>query len=365
MDDARKNILVAMSGGVDSSVAAALLLEQGCSVSGATLKLFDNDGLAPNGAERTCCSLRDVEDARKVCARLGVAHHVFNFCENFRERVVAPFVGGYCGGLTPTPCIDCNRHIKFDGFLDRAVLLGFEGMATGHYAVSQFDGASGRYLLKKPADKSKDQTYVLYGMTQRQLEKTLFPLGGLTKNEVRARAEHLGFTNAGKPDSQDICFVPDGDYAAFIERYTGQKTQAGRFVDAENADLGAHRGLIHYTVGQRKGLGTGFGRRLYVLAKDPVSNTVTLGPNERLYYRRLLAGGLNLIAAKRLDGPIRVRAKIRYSHPEESAMVFPLGDGRVLVEFEKPQRAPAPGQAVVFYDGDVVVGGATIQGTDG
>jgi tRNA-specific 2-thiouridylase len=196
------------------------------------------------------------------------------------------------------------------------------------------------------------------------LEKTLFPLGSLTKNEVRSRAERLSFMNAGKPDSQDICFVPDGDYAAFIEWYTGQNAQAGRFGDAENTDLGAHRGLIHYTGGQRKGLGTGFGRRLYVLAKDPVSNTVTLGPNERLYHRRLLAGGLNLIAAERLDGPVKVWAKIRYSHPEESAVVFPLGDGRVLVEFEKPQRAPAPGQAVVFYDGDVVVGGATIQGAD-
>jgi tRNA-specific 2-thiouridylase len=227
LDDARKNILVAMSGGVDSSVAAALLLEQGCSVSGATLKLFDNDDIAPNVTERTCCSLRDVEDARKVCARLGVAHHVFNFCENFRERVVAPFVGGYCSGLTPNPCVDCNRYIKFDGFLERAVLLGFDGMATGHYAVSQFDGASGRYLLKKPADKSKDQTYVLYGMTQHQLEKTLFPLGSLTKNEVRSRAERLSFTNAGKPDSQDICFVPDGDYAAF-HRTVHRAKNAGR-----------------------------------------------------------------------------------------------------------------------------------------
>lgn len=356
-----KKILVAMSGGVDSSVAAALLKAQNNDVSGATMKLFGNENLIADERNRTCCSINDIADAREAAYRLEMPHYVFNFSRAFSDHVTDKFVSAYLNGQTPNPCIDCNRYIKFGQFLDRALLLGFDMIATGHYAVTQYDASSNRFLLKKAADKKKDQTYALYCMTQKQLQKTLFPLGGLTKSEARDIAESFGLTNAGKPESQDICFVKNGDYSDFIEHCTGSRAEKGCFTDTGGNILGFHEGLIHYTIGQHKGLGSGFGKRLYVLDKDTRSNTVMLGEDERLYKNRIIAADINLIAVDELLSPCRVQAKIRYGQSEENAVVHPLGEGEVLIEFENPQRAPAPGQAVVFYDGDIVIGGGTIK----
>ncbi len=343
---------------MDSSVAAALLLEQGYQATGCTMHLFGSDALGL-GQESTCCSLSDVEDARRVCWKLGIAHYVLNFKAQFRREVMADFAASYLRGETPNPCIRCNGELKFGAMLHRAAELGLNYVATGHYA--RIEQSGDRYLLKKAADSQKDQTYFLYNLTQTQLAHTLMPLGALTKPQVRLLAERYGFLNAKKGDSQGICFVPDGDYGAFIERFTGQPCPPGDFIDREGNVLGRHRGHIRYTLGQRKGLEIALGQRAYVTAKDPARNTVTLGRNEELFSDGLEARDLNLIACDRLGAPIRCTAKIRHSRQEAPATAVQTGARTLEVRFDQPQRAVTPGQAVVLYDGEVVLGGATID----
>lgn len=355
-----KSVMVAMSGGVDSSAAAALLKESGYKVSGATMKLFSGEEIEEKTTRR-CCSLTDVEDARRVADKLGFEHFVFNFGSDFKSLVMDKFINSYLMGETPNPCIDCNRYIKFSKFLERARLLENEYIATGHYARIEYDESSGRYLLKKAKDITKDQTYVLYSMTQYELAHTLFPLGGLLKSEVRTLALERGLVNARKPDSQDICFVPDGDYARFIEFAAKKRCTAGDFIDARGNVLGQHAGLIHYTIGQRKGLGVTFGEPRYVIDKNAAANTVTLGRHEELFSDTLVAKDVNWIMISSLTEPMRVCAKARYKQPETDAVISPLDGGRVMCKFSAPQRAIARGQAVVFYSGDSVVGGGTIE----
>ncbi len=356
-----KKVMVGMSGGVDSSVAALLLREQGYEVMGVTLKLFSDEDIVQAEKEgKTCCALSDVMDARSVAYRLGFEHIVFNFKDNFRQYVMQQFADSYLSGRTPNPCIECNRHCKFDKMLRRALELDYDYIATGHYAVREYDEDRHRYLLKRPADKSKDQTYVLYALTQEQLAHTLFPLGGLEKSQVRQIAEKAGLVNSSKPDSQDICFVPDGKYAEFIKKFTGADVPAGSFVDTNGNILGTHKGIINYTVGQRKGLGISLGHPAYVVSKNISENTVTLGVESDLYTSVLTADDVNLISVPEITSPMRITAKTRYSQTEQPAFLY-YENNTYRVEFDKPQRAVTSGQAVVFYDGDIVVGGGTIR----
>ena len=358
-----KKVMIGMSGGVDSSVAALRLQQEGYDVTGVTLKLFgDEDIIQAPDATRTCCALRDVEDARSVAYRLGIEHLVFNFKDAFRSHVMQPFCDSYLRGETPNPCIDCNRHIKFDAMLRRAEALGYDYIATGHYAVRQQDPATGRYLLCRPKDRSKDQTYVLYNLTQHQLAHTLFPLGDLEKVQVRQMAEAAGLVNSHKPDSQDICFVPDGDYAGYIRHATGAEIQPGDFLDTAGNPIGRHRGLIHYTIGQRKGLGLSLGRPAYVVGKDAASNTVTIGAESDLYTDSFTVRELNWISIPALTAPMQVTVKTRYSQTEVPCRIEPMEDGTCRAVFEAPQRAVTAGQSAVFYDGDTVVGGGIIRG---
>ena len=345
--------LVGMSGGVDSSVAAYRMLQQGYSCIGATMRLYDSPT-----EDSTCCSLDDVEDARAVATRLGMRHYVFNLKDDFDRQVVQKFVDSYEKGLTPNPCIDCNRYLKFDRLLRRAQELGCDWVVSGHYA--QIRQENGRYLLYKAADRTKDQTYFLACLNQNQLAHIQFPLGALTKAQVRQIAEENGFVNARKRDSQDICFVPDGDYGAFLQRYTGKSYPKGDFLNLQGQVVGHHRGAVCYTKGQRKGLGLAMGEPVYVCAKDMQRNTVTVGPNAALFSPALRAKDWNWYPFEKLTQPLRVTAKTRHSQFEQPATVYPEENGFARVEFEDPQRAVTPGQAVVLYDGDVVVGGGTI-----
>lgn len=349
--------LIAMSGGVDSAVAALLMRDAGFECIGCTMRLYDNaDAGIP--ASRTCCSLEDAEDAKSVAYRLGMPHYTFNFTDEFRERVIGKFVGCYSRGETPNPCVDCNRYLKFGKLLERARVLGCDCVVTGHYA--RIEAENGKYYLKKAADPGKDQTYVLYMLTQAQLAHIRFPLGGLTKTETRRIAEEHGFVNARKPDSQDICFVPNGDYARVIELHTGQKSQPGNFVDHNGKLLGRHQGIIRYTIGQHRGLGLGWHEPLYVLRIDAAKNEVVLGPRDAIYKRELTAADFNWISGEAPSAPFRCAAKTRYRQTEQPAAAEALPDGRVRVTFDEPQRAITPGQSVVLYDGDTVLGGGTI-----
>ena len=356
---AAQKAVIAMSGGVDSSVAAFLMKEAGYTCIGATMKLFSNEEIGVS-REHTCCSLEDVEDARSVARSLGIPHYVFNFSERFRTEVMERFVSAYENGVTPNPCIDCNRYLKFDKLFQRAKEIGYGYVVTGHYARVERDPASGRFLLKKALDAQKDQSYVLCSLTQEQLAHVQFPLGRL---QVRRIAGQQGFVNAGKHDSQDICFVPGGSYADFIRAFTGKEYPPGDFVDGNGTVLGRHKGIIHYTLGQRKGLGLSPLQPMYVTAIDPVKNTVTLGPHEALFSRELTARDINLISVPRIEGEMRVKAKVRYRQPEQPATVRQTGEDELRIVFDEPQRAITPGQAVVFYDGDCVVGGGRIVKT--
>ncbi len=349
-------ILAAMSGGVDSSVAALLLKNEGHELIGATMKLYDNEtaGLQT----KTCCSLDDTDDARRVAMRLGFPYYVFNYEDEFRTEVIDRFVRAYEEGRTPNPCIDCNRFMKFGKLYERARILGCEAVATGHYARVVFE--DGRFLLKKGLDRSKDQSYVLACLTQEQLAHTRFPLGELTKDEVRRLAEENGFYNAHKPDSQDICFVPDGDYAGFIARTTGRDCLPGDFVLEDGTVVGRHKGITHYTIGQRRGLGIAWSHSLFVKKIDPASNRVILSDDESLYSRETEVSGLNWICWDEPPKEFRCSARIRYRHTEQPALVTVREGGSVRILFDEAQRAATPGQTAVFYDGDTVLGSGTI-----
>ncbi len=359
--DGGKRALIAMSGGVDSSVAVLLMQRAGFDCMGATMKLIPNHTAEPD--DRSCCTLDDAADARAVAVRMGIPFYVFDHTASFEERVIRHFIAVYEAGGTPNPCIDCNRHLKFGELYARARVLGCDCMATGHYARVE-QSASGRWLLKKGLDESKDQSYVLYMLTQEQLAHTVFPLGGITKEAARTLAEENGLLNAHKRDSQDICFIPDGDYVRYIRAYTGRDYPPGDFVDAAGRVLGRHRGAIGYTIGQRRGLGVAADRPLYVCRKCAADNTIVLGGNESLFSRTLLANDINLIAAPRLDAPIRCRAKVRYRHAEQWATAEQTDTDTLRVTFDEPQRAITTGQAVVLYDGDTVLGGGTIYETE-
>jgi tRNA-specific 2-thiouridylase len=358
-----RKAIIAMSGGVDSSVAAALTLDSGRECIGVTLKLYSDDDIEKESRRRFrgCCSLSDINDARGVAFRLGMPHYVLNFTEEFRKQVIGRFIETYRNGATPNPCIDCNRYIKFEKLLERAARLDFDCIVTGHYARIEKDNATGRFLLRKSVDQKKDQSYVLYTLTQKQLEHTLLPLGTLTKPEVRKIAEEKRFINAHKSDSQDICFVPGGDYGKFIEHYTGKGGEEGNIVDETGRILGKHRGIIRYTLGQRRGLGIAGNEPLYVSAKSPEHNTVTVGKENSLYSKTLNACDINLIACDKIEKALRVQVKTRYQQKEQWASAEQTGENTLRLDFDEPQRALTPGQAAVLYDGEYVVGGGTIM----
>ena len=368
--DRAKTIAVAMSGGVDSSVVAAMLRSEGHNVVGLTMQLWNqrrlagHEGMAEAGSGR-CCSLDDVYDARRVAETIGIPYYVVNQEDRFEQDVVRPFVAEYLSGRTPIPCSLCNNHLKFDQLLITAQQIGADALATGHYARVECNDQTGRWLLKRPADRAKDQTYFLFGLTQEQLSRTLFPLGEMTKPEVREMARRQGLALAGKRDSQEICFVPGGDYKNFIDAYLGEQGEslpdtAGELVTTDGRVVGDHGGIHNFTVGQRKGLGVATGSALYVLQIKGDTRQVVVGNQEDLYSRNLRVHRINLISVAGLKEPMRVAVKIRHGHEGAPAVIAESGNDEILVTFDQPQRAITPGQAAVFYDDSTVVGGGWI-----
>ncbi|HMK23655.1 MAG TPA: tRNA 2-thiouridine(34) synthase MnmA [Terriglobales bacterium] len=366
-----KTIAVAMSGGVDSSTVAAMLRADGHTVVGLTMQLWNQRRLAgregmPEGVQGRCCSLDDVYDARRVAETIGIPYYVVNHEERFERNVVRPFVEDYLSGRTPIPCSLCNNHLKFDQLLVVARQIGADLLATGHYAWVEYDPSRGRWLLKRPLDRAKDQTYFLFGLTQEQLSQTIFPLGGMTKPQVRDLARAHGLALAEKPDSQEICFIPGGDYKRFLDAYLAEQGESlpdtsGELVTTEGKVVGEHSGIHNFTVGQRKGLGVATGSPLYVIQIKGATGQVVVGNDEELYSRTLTARRVNLVAVEKLAEPTRVTVKIRHRHEGSPATVASIGPDEVLVRFDVPQRAITPGQAAVFYDEDIVVGGGWIS----
>lgn len=356
----KKKVVVGMSGGVDSSVAAYLLREQGYEVIGVTMQIWqkeNEDVVSENGG---CCGLSAVEDARRVAERLGIPHYVMNFRDEFQDKVIDYFMKEYLAGKTPNPCIACNRYVKWESLLRRSLQIGADYIATGHYArVAKLP--NGRYALQRSATAEKDQTYALYSLTQEQLAHTLMPVGEFEKAEIRRIAEEIGLSVAHKPDSMEICFVPDGDYAGFIRENSGREIAEGNFVTTDGTVVGRHKGITHYTIGQRKGLNLSMGKPVFVVAIRPETNEVVVGDNADVFTDRLICRGLNFMSVSDLRGDTPVLAKIRYNHRGAAATVRRTGQDTAEVVFDEPVRAATPGQAVVFYDGDYVLGGGTIE----
>ena len=356
-----KRVVVAMSGGVDSSVAAGLLIEQGYEVIGITMNLFPlPKEYCLDGDLKSCCGKGAIEDANRVASKLGISHYVLNLKDSFEDLVVNNFLEEYSRGRTPNPCIRCNQFIKFDVLMERARKIGASCIATGHHAKIVQDSKSGHFYLKKGMDKDKDQSYFLYTMTQDQLSHTLFPVGLFTKSEIRKKAQEWGLPVAERPESQEICFIPNNDYVDFLKKRKPEAFSSGPIVNIESQVLGHHSGIIHFTVGQRRGLGIAAPHPLYVLEINTPKNEIVVGPNDFLYKIDLLADQINWISGDKFVSPGPAKARIRYKHKEAKALLVPLDSEKIRVEFEKPQRAITPGQAVVFYDGNVVLGGGTI-----
>jgi len=360
-----------MSGGVDSSVTAALLKREGHDVIGVTLNVWPesatSDSCEPTPRSKACCGNSAVDDARRVADSLSIPYYVLNFRDLFREYVIADFVREYSRGRTPNPCVRCNQHVKFRPVLQRAAALGADFVATGHYVRRDQDPSTRRWRLRKAVDPSKDQSYVLYPMRQDELARTLFPLGSLPKTETRRLAHELGLPVASKPESMEICFIPDNKYARYVTQAAPETAAPGPIVDPSGRYLGQHNGIVHYTVGQRKGLGLTSPEPLFVIDIDPERNAIVVGPDKDLMCRELVAEDLNVVALPALEGPVRCRARIRYRMSEAPAVLEPLPEaeeGVVRVTFDEPQRAITPGQSVVFYDGDVVLGGAIIRSSN-